>query len=73
MTERQRFMRMTYAIVRSDTPPTRWWDGYYSRKVLAKAMAKYWIEELGVRCHAIRASYPGLPESGFHVVRRRKR
>lgn len=60
-----------YVIVRCDRRPSEWWDGCYCAP-LAKWMAEYWSEELGVRCYVLRA-VRDLPESGFHTnVRERQ-
>jgi hypothetical protein len=60
----------SYAIVRQDKPPQEWWDGYYSGLPLSKDMAEYWSKELGVPCYAMVASWPVLPDSGFHATRK---
>jgi hypothetical protein len=53
-----------FAIIRSDRPPAKWWDGYYNGAGLAKEMAEWWTKELGVLCFAARLE--GLPEAGYH-------
>jgi hypothetical protein len=58
-------MKDSFAILRSDRTPNKWWDGYYSGAELAKEMAEWWTKELGVNCYAIKKE-GGLPEGGYH-------
>jgi hypothetical protein len=63
---------MTYAIVRQDASPQEWWDGYYAGPVLSGSMAEYWSRELGVRCYAMKASWPDLPADGYQAAAEEK-
>jgi hypothetical protein len=55
---------ISFVVVRCDTAPEKWFDGYYSTAATALVVAKYWRRVLGVSCFVMQAA-ADLPESAY--------